>query len=188
MAIVNGNIFMDRISGMVGDQMVLRQTSDGRTILGVKPRVNGERTYTPAQLARQEAFSEAIAYGQAMKAEPIYVAKASGTKKSAYNVAMADWLNAPRILEVDLSNWHGAAGEVIRLRAKDDVKVQSVHVRIEDEASSLLEEGLATELGVLWWEYALTSAHSGVTVVTITATDIPGHTGEYSQVRTLSGS
>ena len=59
-------------------------------------------------------------------------------------------------------------------------------VRIGSDDGVVLEEGLATEVGALWWEYAPTGGLTGPLTVTITAVDLPGHAVEYSQVRTIS--
>jgi hypothetical protein len=78
MAKVNGNIFMDRLTGMVGDQMIIKQVRGGRTIISKKAQFNDKREFTPAQLAQHQAFREAAAYGKMMKGEEIYISKANG--------------------------------------------------------------------------------------------------------------
>jgi hypothetical protein len=77
---------------------------------------------------------------------------------SPYNLAMADWFNRPQFREIDLTGWKGAPGDVIRVKAYDDVKVVEVRVRLSSDDGIVLEEGLATETGALWWEYAPTAA------------------------------
>ena len=105
MAKVNGNIFMEHLSGMIGDQLVLKRARGGGTIISKKPTFRPDRAFSTAQLAQQQAFREATAYGRAMKREPIYLAKANGSAQTGYNVAVADWFNRPEILEIDLSGW-----------------------------------------------------------------------------------
>jgi hypothetical protein len=184
---VLGNLVINRLSGTLGDQLVIR-TSKGRTIVAAKPTYSGERVYSPAQLAQQQAFREAAVYAKQAKGQEIYSLKANGGPRSPYNIAFADWLNRPQILEVDLTGWRGASGDLIRLRAQDDVQVTEVAVTISDDEGAVLEAGLATDLGALWWEYTTASSFSGRLTLTIAAKDLPGHTSEYSQVRTLSGS
>ena len=158
----------------------------GRTNVNARIDTEKERVYSPAQLAQQQAFREAIAYGKAKMREEVYITRADGTRKSPYNLAVADWFNRPQILEVDLTAWKGASGDVIRLRAQDDIGVRQVAVTISDEEGAVLEAGQATDLGALWWEYTTTNSHTGRLTLTIAARDLPGHDTVYTQVRTLN--
>ncbi len=186
MAKNNGNLFLNRFTGTVGDQIVLRKGKDGRTIMSAKPTYDEDRTYSPAQLIQQDAFREAVEYAKDKQGEAIYIAKADGTDMSPYNVAMADWFHQPQFREIDLTSWKGAPGDVIRVKAQDDVKVVEVRVQLGSDDGLVMEEGLATEVGGLWWEYAPTGNLTGPLTVTITAKDLPGNSVEYSQVRTIS--
>jgi hypothetical protein len=185
MAKNNGNMLIDRISGTVGDQIVLKRIRGGRTILSKKPTFREDRKFSDEQLASQQAFREASAYGRKMKREPVYLAIAEGTTRTGYNVAMGDWLNPPHILEIDLGGWRGAAGEQIRMRVQDDVKVAQVRVEIRDGTGTVLEGGQATDAGALWWEYPLTQALSGALSVTIFASDLPGHMTQASATKII---
>ena len=188
MAKVNNNIFVRGLSGQLGDQFIVKTDKGGRTIVSAKPTFNGTRAFSQAQLIQQQAFREATAYAKAMMGQEIYIIKANGGPKSPYNVAVADWFNQPKILEVDLTAWNGGAGEMIRMRVQDDVMVAGVTVTISDGDHTVLESGQATETGALWWEYTPTNDFTGQQVtITIAARDLPGHVTEYSQVRTFSG-
>jgi hypothetical protein len=106
---------------------------------------------------------------------------------NAYNVAMADWFHAPEILEIDLEGWSGEAGQVLRIRAQDDVQVQHVAVAITDEADTLLEQGSAVDVGALWWEYTTTGTASGNPKAVVTALDIRGHMTQMTEQKSLGG-
>jgi hypothetical protein len=186
MAKNNGNLYLNRFSGMIGDQMVLRKGKDGRTIMGAKPTYSENRTYSQAQLIQQQAFREAIEYAKAKRGDEIYITKADGTDMSPYNVAVADWFRKPKFHEIDLTGWKGGEPGVIRVNATDDVLVTGVTVRISDEAGFLLEEGQATNVGAAWWEYPTSGELTGKMTLTLWAKDLPGHVTEYSQVRTIS--
>lgn len=188
MAKVSNNIFVRGLSGDLGNQFIVKSRKSGHTVVSAKTNFENNRVYSPAQLAQQQAFREAVAYAKEAKGQEIYIIKANGGPRSPYNVALADWFHRPEILEVDLTGWRGEAGELIRMRAQDDIKVEQVTVTISDEAGVVLEEGQASYAGALWWEYAATGSAAGKLTVTITAKDIPGHLAEYSQVRTISGS
>ncbi len=181
MAKVDGNIFMDRLSGMVGDQMILRTVKGGRTIISKKARFDSKRKFTPAQLAQQQAFREAAAYGKMMKGEEIYISLANGTPRTPYNIAVGDYFNRPQIVEFDLGQWVNGDGGTIRVRAQDDVMVVGVKVSIADESGALLEEGEAVEVGALWWEYSTAQAAANNMRVTAAASDMPGHVTERTE-------
>ncbi len=177
MAKIQNNVVMHGVSGQLNNQIVFRQGKGGQTIIAAKPSYSAGRTFNPAQLARQEAFRNAIAYAKSAKDEDLYITKAQGTTLSAFNAAVADWFGKPQVLEIDASNWTGAVGEVIRIKAQDDTQVTRVHVVITDEAHLVLEQGNAVPADGLWWEYT-TTATSDVTTAqgTATAYDLPGNT------------
>lgn len=184
---VKKNIVMEGMSGALGDQLILKWVRGGRTILCVKPTFDPDRQYSEAQLAHQQRFREASAYGRQHKRDPLYLALAKDTAQTGYNVALGDWLNPPQILEIDLRNWHGASDEPIRMCVQDDVQVVRVRVEITDEAGGMLEAGQATEAGALWWEYRAGQPFSGTLVVMVYASDLPGHVTQASETRQLPG-
>jgi hypothetical protein len=185
MAKVNGNLFLDRLNGSLGDQFVVKKGRGGRTIICKKPTFREDRKFSPAQLARQQAFREAAAYARTHKLNPVYIEKAQGSGKCSYNVAIGDYLHPPEILEVDLSAWSGETGQVLRIRARDDVQVKQVTVTIGDEADNVLEQGEAVEVGALWWEYTTTTTTSGNAKVILRALDLPGRATEMREVKAL---
>ena len=145
MAKVRNNVMVRGVSGSFGDQMILKIDKAGRTIMSNKPEFNENRVFTEAQQNHQEAFREASAYARSAKGNEKYAALAHGTPMSSYNVAMADWFHTPEILEIDVSAWHGTAGQVIRVKATDDVQVTQVNVVISDGTGAVLEQGQAVE-------------------------------------------
>jgi hypothetical protein len=185
MAKVSGNLMMAQLSGSLGDQLIVKRGRGGRTIICKKPTFQENREFSPAQLARQQAFREAAAYARTQKGNPLYIEKAQGTGKCSYNVAIGDYLHPPKILEIDLSGWSGEAGQVLRIRAQDDVHVQQVAVTIADETEKVLEQGQALEVGALWWEYTTTTTASGNGRVIVRALDLPGRAAERSEEKAL---
>jgi len=165
MAKVNGNIFIDRLSGSLGDQFIVKRGRGGRTIVCKKPTFREDREFSPAQLARQQAFREAAAYARTQKLNPVYIEKAAGTGKCSYNVAIADWLHPPVIHRIERKDG------VIRVQARDNVMVTKVDVKVVDEAGEVLDAGEASQVDSLWWEFP--SAKEG-TVETL-AWDLAGN-------------
>jgi hypothetical protein len=186
MAKVINNIFVRGLSGSLGDQFIVKTYKSGHTVICKKPTFESNRTFSQAQKAHQQAFREAAAYAKQMKGEEIYITLAKRMAKIPYNLALSDWFNPPEVLEIDLSDWCGQAGQVIRMRAQDDVLVQHVRVTITDEVGTVLEQGPAVEAGALWWEYMTTATASGKVEVKATALDLPGHKTEMSQQITFA--
>ena len=60
-------------------------------------------------------------------AKAAYASKAGDTR-SAFNVAVADFFNAPNIDAIDLKAYSGTAGNSIRVRVTDDFRVVQVQV------------------------------------------------------------
>ncbi|MHB2149558.1 hypothetical protein ACX8XP_10910 [Calditrichota bacterium LG25] len=184
MAKAGKNLILYGVSGKIGDQIVIRQRG-GEVILSQAP---GKRTGEPseAQKAQQLKFQQAIIYGKQAIADPDtkaeYEAKAEGLK-TGYNVAVADFLHAPQIDEIDVTNYKGNAGDTIRIRAVDDFKVVQVHVEIYNSDGSLVEEGDAVlQDNGLDWIYTCTADNTDTAgdKIVIKVSDKPGNitTGE----------
>ena len=181
MAKVNNNVVTHGLSGLLGNQIVFRAGKGGRTIVATRPVHDSNRILSPSQLAHQEAFREAIAYAKTTKDEAIYINKAQGTAMSAFNAAVADWFNQPKVQEIDTNGWSGEIGQAIRVKAQDDVRVVKVHVVIRDTSGSVLEQGDAEQEDGLWWVYTTTTVISSPLTNSITATaqDLPGNSAEF---------
>ena len=114
------------------------------------------------------------------KLQDVYVQKAFGTNKTAFNIAVADWFNEPQVLELDLSQWTKQADQTIRVQAQDDTYVAKVHMVIRGPNNSLLEEGDAVRSDGLWWTYTtrMTVTQEGTFTVTAQAFDLAGNKAE----------
>ena len=143
MAYVKKNIITEGLSGKLGDTIVFRQRG-GKTIVSVKPTMPQERS--EAQKKHAERFRRAAQYAkkaiQDPKVKALYQSRAKDGQ-SAYNMALGDYLNAPEIGGIDLSQYDGKKGSRLRAVVTDDLMVSEVHVAVYDEKGSLLEEGLA---------------------------------------------
>ncbi len=186
MAKVRKNIFLQGLSGSLAGQIVLRTDKAGRTIVSIKPTYPDDREYSEAQLAQQQRFQQASAY--AMDADdPVYDAKAEGTPKSAYNVAMADWFHSPEVDEIDLTAYTGELGETIRAMVRDDVQVQQVSILIATGDDTLVEQGQMTHEQGLWYTYTTTAdCPPGPAKVIVTGLDLPGHEGTAEETLTAA--
>ncbi len=176
------NLILDGVSGKIGNSIVISQRS-GQTIISQAP---GKRTkeQSEAQKAHQVEFQQATIYGRSQMIDPAskaeYAAKAGGFK-SPYNVAVADFLNAPHVDVIDFSKYTGSLGDPIRVRTTDDFKVVQVFVRINNADGSLVEEGYAVQSdNLLDWIYTATAANESLEGdrIIIRASDKPGNIGE----------
>lgn len=101
MAKVRSNLFVQGLSGKLGDQVVFRTLRDGRTIVCVKPDFS-QRKLSKDQKAHHQRFKAAAAYARsAARTQPLYAELAAGTLKNAYNVALGDWFHPPVIQQVE---------------------------------------------------------------------------------------
>jgi len=172
---VRNNIFVRGLSGSVGDQFVVKLDKNGRTIVSNMPTFEANRKFSEQQLDQQEKFRDAIEYAKTAKTQQIYIDKAEGTGRTPANVAMADFFHAPEVLELDINNWHGEVGQVIRIKATDDVKVTQLNVLITDGAGTVLEQGAAVQDENRWWSYTTTAVAADNPRVIVTARDLPGN-------------
>ena len=95
-----------------------------------------------------------------------------------------DWLGAPKVLEINVDDWTGEIGQVIRVKAKDSVMVARVAVVIRDAEENVLEAGEAiqAEEGSAWWNYRTQSkiTMQPFPIVEATAWDLPGNTDSFA--------
>ena len=176
----SNSVVMHGHQGMVGDMLVFKQVN-GKTVVSQRPR-KSNKPPTEGQLQRQERFLEASIYAKNAGNNPalklIYEALAGGGK-TAYNVAMADFLKFPVLSKAITEEYTGAVGEQIRVRAIDVVRVQSVGVSISAADETLIEQGEAIlSLNGLDWEYTTTQLNPILIgcKIRFVATDIPGNT------------
>ena len=179
MAVSKKNIIIEGLSGKIGNLVFRRRKTDGKVFVAVPP--SPHRTAPTGEKKRMnDKFKRAVLYGKSVIANPatkaLYAQSISGGQ-TAFNLAVADFLNAPVIEEIDMSNYTGKAGSVIRIKATDNFKVVSVSVTITDADGTQLEVGEAVmdKGDELYWLYiAAEDNHLVVgSRVIVTASDIP---------------
>ena len=186
MAKVEKNVLTRGLSGKLGNQVVFRRRG-AETLMTVAP---GRRTspQTDAQLEHQQQFREAVIYAKAAMADPVLNGEygaAAKSGESGFNLAVADYLKGPEIVELDQGLYTGEVGSKIRIRATDNFKVTAVMVKIHKADNTVLESGnaIAGSNG-LDWDYTATlhnDAMPGGKIVAI-ATDTPGHQVEMTMM------
>jgi hypothetical protein len=184
MANSNANVITRDLHGKFGDQVVFR-TSDGESITANVPDTYNA-TPSEAQLAVRERFKEATLWAKNTLADPdmlaAYSAKATG-RMTAYTLAVADYLRAPKVTRIDVTGYSGHAGDIIFIKAIDDFKVKEVKVGIVGPDGNVLEKGnCVADANGIFWLYTATAENDPPqgTVITATAKDNPGNTGSMS--------
>lgn len=179
MAVVGKNIVTQGLSGMIGGTIVFRQVGK-QTIVAAAPEKK-ERTATAGERAHRSKFGMAILYGKGVIADPTSkkeYGKQAEDGQSAYNVAVADFMNAPEIDEVDVTKYTGEIGSKIRVRAIDDFEVARVYIKIENPDGTIAEEGeaIADPNGL---DYIFTAKKKNTSLdgdkITILVNDLPGN-------------
>ncbi|MBI9065119.1 MAG: hypothetical protein JEZ14_24255 [Marinilabiliaceae bacterium] len=187
MARVKRNMFTQGLSGSVGSNMVFRNRGD-ETIVAVSPEHSG--VVTEKQEEVRETFLMATIFAKnILKDETkrkLYQEKADTTpSRNSYLVAVSDFLNAPRIKNINLNEYTGATGSKMKARVIDDFKVETVSFEIYSHEGTLIEQGdaIIDETG-LSWIYTATQDNPQVSgsKIVVKATDIPGNLTQTEEI------
>jgi hypothetical protein len=166
-----------KLSGKLAG-LVFRQRN-GKTFVSKAP---GKQTSprSPKQLEVADRFQHAVEYAKNAIRDPELKRKyelKAGKGRSAYNMALADFLHPPEILEVDLSGYSGKVGQTIRITVTDDFYVKNVSIQIHRQNGKLVEEGEAKQTdGELIWIYeACATTRLAGNKITVVASDYAGN-------------
>jgi hypothetical protein len=183
MAKTNQNSLTKFYSGKFGQDFVLRQYYNGKSILAKRPRPYDTTPTEPQGVVRTK-FTQAVNYARQCQADPELRALYEPTVKvgrSVYRQAMNDYLNAPEIVKIDVRHYKGHKGDTITVHATDDFRVKSVHLQICATGGVMIEEGeCSPEKLNQVWTYSATSDVPSIPglMITATALDHPGNSGE----------
>jgi hypothetical protein len=175
------NVVTKGFSGALDRTITFTQRA-GKTYVGKFRRAVSVQP-TEKMLAVRTRFAASINYAKkAIKslASKVLYQAARKPGQSAYNVAVADAYNAPKVVGIKTDNYHGAVGNTITIDATDDFKVVSVVVSIHDATGTLIEQGNAvTQEDEPDWLYTTTQANATLSgsKISAVATDLPGNTG-----------
>lgn len=174
------------VRGRIGP-LTYRKTEHGNVLSQFSARTNAP---TAAQLQVREQFRAASAYAKRILADPelgpryALAAAAKGMKPRPF--AVRDFFNEPVVQLIDVSEYHGTVGQVIKVQAFDDFEVTGVDVAVLDGENAVIFQGAAVLTNGLWQLAATVGIAVGETVtIKATATDRPGHTGTLSLVHTI---
>lgn len=164
------------------EKFIVSKTSSGRTILTRKPLSDPRPAFNGSQKSMRKIVRLAVTYAEFASEQAIYQSKAVGTSNSAYLLAVADYLEKPTVLDVDLRDWSEGVGQKIHIQAKDNFMVLNVRLVIR-EGDCILEEGEAVQSvsNSLVWTYTTktyVAREPGLTLDAF-AYDLPGNVGAY---------
>lgn len=189
MAKVKLNPIVESVRGGVGD-LVFRKLN-GDTVLSGKPDFTNV-VATPDQEAHRARFKQAVAYGRMVLADndarEDYDEAAQVKGKSAFALMVADFMNAPSIDEVDVSEYTGHSGDFIYIRTSDDFTVEEVQVRILDNTGVEVESNEADfDSETNRWVYeGQSNLTLGTTIqIEVSVTDRPGGTTVQGQSKNI---
>jgi hypothetical protein len=184
MANLYSNHFTRRGRGTGSDPIIRYSTQSGKTLAPARMRFDDPREASNLSGSHRESLREAVTFAQMAEHEEIYINQARETGSTPYNVAIVDWFGAPRVLEIDMDDWTGKPGQIIRVKARDNVAVIAVKVVIRDAQQNVLEAGEAIQMknGGAWWHYTTqaTAAMQPFPTVEATAQDLPGNTDTFA--------
>jgi hypothetical protein len=195
MASTNLNPALRDLSGNLSGY-VFRIQADGSTQVAKVPRRDPDRQFSAAQLAHREHFKEAVAYSRhVIQEDPTALAlyKHLQVKRGPMSrlraIIIGDKLKPPTITTVDVSQYHGAVGDVIAIKAEDNMAVARVTATIRDQANAQVIETLEyvpavdelaeTVLCVLKARTAVPAGHS--VLVEADAYDLAGNKCQVTQ-------
>jgi hypothetical protein len=179
------NLILQMINAAVEGKKVTLRKRGNKFIVVPLPQFNETRIPTPAQKNQQVKFSAASSYAKAAIANPelekIYSKKANANR-STMNVALKDYMVAPRVKKIDTTGFKGKPGSTIRITAIDDCVVKDVKLSIYNTRGKLVEEGNAIPdpLFTAYWIYTATQKTRvlrGFKIKAV-ATDLANNTGE----------
>jgi len=184
------NPMFEGASGQLGE-LVFRSVR-GKTFAGRKAVVTAALTVD--QEAHRERFKQAVAFGKSVMADSslrtLYTEIAKNKDIPVFAATVSDFFSEPVVNDIDLADYTGQVGNVIKIRAMDDYGVESVHVIIANLQNGIaIENGPAVETSAgsgIWLYTAQSTVTAGTTVdVQVMATDRPGGIGTDNRNKTL---
>jgi hypothetical protein len=175
------NVVMYGVSGKIGGLLIFRQMKGGKTVVAKIPDRSESDNPSESQVKQRKRFQQAVLYGKGAIGNPetgeLYKKAAAKQNRQAFNVAVADYFNAPDIDAIDVSEYTGNVGDKISISASDDFMVKAVKVSIINSDGSLVEEGDATHIAGNLWEYIATQQNDNIEgdKIVVSASDLPGN-------------
>jgi hypothetical protein len=183
MARLYSNIVILGPNGLAGGPMGSYKNRLERSLLTGRHLLDDYSKADKARKAHEAAIRESTTYANFAQTQDVYITKAKRMGVTPYYLALADWFEAPKVLEINVDGWTGKIGQTLRVKARDNVKVERVTVVIRDADENLLEMGEATpsEPGSAWWNYTMKKPARMTPFPTVEAIayDLPGNSDTF---------
>ncbi len=176
------------LGSFLGEELTVRKMKR-RVVIKNRPKMKMGPP-TKKQEGVQVRFLKAAKYAkrqnEVAESRALYAQGITSDKRSAYLVALSDYLSAPKVDAIKANGYKGAVGDVIIIDAHDDFRVVGVNVVLRGNDDVILEEGNAIQdqEDPNLWKYTATVANPSVEGSTIAATayDKPGNEGLLEKV------
>lgn len=179
MANIHRHILIHTLTDVLGERFLYGKAGTQKAALSGKPARRDGEAYAGRRNSHQDLLREATTYANFAQTQEVYINQARRTDVTPYYIALMDWFEGPKVLEIDVDAWTGEPGETIRVKTRDNVKVTKVSVVICDADENVLEMGEAvqSETDSAWWRYTTTSRINiePFPMVEAVAQDLPGN-------------
>ena len=181
MARSTNNELLKGLKGQLGKELVIKQYGD-KIVVSSFPNMEDVNP-SPLQRLKRTRFAEAMAYAkQQIANEESYnlYSTLSTSSRRPLNVAMADFLKAPVVKSINVSEYNGVPLGQIQIEATDDFQVERVTVALGFEGKEPVEVGEAVLQTDGLWAYLVKEVHSPTErfIIRVQAYDRPGNIGE----------
>lgn len=150
--------------GRIGN-LIFRTGRYGTTV-SIAPDKKAFKKKNKRKLMSLSPLSRAIEYARKQirnsESYEMYQSGVNMEKRSAYMVALKDFLTAPTIISIETSHYAGGIGERIGIHVTDDFRVKRVVLVIRNARGDVVESGEAIALpeGFERWAYVARTANA----------------------------
>lgn len=135
-----------------------------------------------------DKFKDANQWAKKILEQPefrsLYEKGVNSRLSNPHTVAVSDYLVPPVIHYINLKEFQGKIGDIIRIKATDNFRVKEVYINILDPKGKQIENGYAVQYPrkPSMWIYQLTAEYPDLTAIEVCASarDLPGNVAEMS--------
>ncbi len=185
MSKVRFNGVADALQGRMG--VVVFRRMHGKLFASNRPN-ESTKPLTEAQRNHRATFAKAAVKAREALGDPDarlrYERLAVARQTTAFGVAVADVFHPPEVVEIDYAGLTRQVGGRVKILARDDAEVKSVHVALRGSDGSVLEQGQAVLENTHWYYTSTTAiAPERPVMVEVNATDWAGNTDSQSAMQ-----
>jgi len=167
MATIQNELVVVGLSGIMGRQLAIHRNHAGEPEICASTSPLNSNGHCDAPDGHHRQLYKALLYARTAPAVPY--------SELRNHAVLADVIHPPEIHSIDISNYSGQAGDIIRITAGDDIYVPSVGLLIVTDAGVLVEKGAAVvsdQYPFLWTYVATANAESSFVKIVVDVADI----------------